>query len=209
MQIRQRLLAETYTPRTWRSHELHICPSDPYDPADPKNKKILDWIFLISALNFSFWSEKEGTPERYGVEWRRGWGQDERIVHTGYWSLVAALNRGTLYSTVIGKVMTDRRRTALEEGIPITDPTFYASEARCPDELIKHVFRQAEQSKESIPLLADRVRIMREMGFILTNVRRCHTNALPTTNTSTVFRRLLPTLSYRVPTTTPRRWYSS
>jgi hypothetical protein len=93
-QIRQRLLAETYTPRTWRTHDLHICPADPYDPTDLNNKRVLDWIFLISALNFSFWSEKEGTPDRYGVEWRRGWGKDERMVHTGYWSLVAALDRG-------------------------------------------------------------------------------------------------------------------
>lgn len=65
---------------------------------------------------------------------------------------------------------SDRPRTALEEGIPITDPTFYASEAKCPDDLIKHVFRQAEQSKESIPLLAERIKIMREMGFILSTV---------------------------------------
>ena len=33
-------------------------------------------------------------PDRYGVEWRSGWAMDDRKVHTGYWSLVAALNRG-------------------------------------------------------------------------------------------------------------------
>jgi hypothetical protein len=55
---------------------------------------VLDWIFVISSLNFSFWSEKEGTPERYGVEWRSGWALDDKKIHTGYWSLVAALNRG-------------------------------------------------------------------------------------------------------------------
>jgi hypothetical protein len=93
-QIRQSLLAESYTPRTWRTHTLHICPSDPYDATDVHNKKVLDWIFLISALNFSFWSEKEGTPQRYGVEWRCGLNSEERTVHTGYWSLVAALDRG-------------------------------------------------------------------------------------------------------------------
>jgi hypothetical protein len=54
----------------------------------------MDWIFLISSLNFSFWSEHEGTPDRYGVEWREGWEVDETIVHTGYWSLVAAIDRG-------------------------------------------------------------------------------------------------------------------
>ncbi|KAF5340759.1 hypothetical protein D9611_007493 [Ephemerocybe angulata] len=149
--IRQSLLAESYTPRTWRTHPLHICPKDPYDAADAQNTKVLNWVFLISALNFSFWSEKEGTEGRYGVEWWTGWGKEERTVHTGYWSLVAALDR------------------ALEENIPITDPAFYASEVDCPDSLIERVFRQAEQSTESIPLLSERIKIMREVGFILTN----------------------------------------
>ncbi|KAF6755939.1 hypothetical protein DFP72DRAFT_989993 [Ephemerocybe angulata] len=139
--IRQSLLAESYTPRTWRTHPLHICPKDPS----------LNWVFLISALNFSFWSEREGTEGRYGVEWWTGWRKEERTVHTGYWSLVAALDR------------------ALEENIPITDPVFYASEVDCPDSLIERVFRQAEQSTESIPLLSERIKIMREVGFILTN----------------------------------------
>ena len=73
---------------------LHICPPEPYHSGNPLQRFVLDWIFVISSLNFSFWSEKEGTPERYGVEWRSGWATDDRKVHTGYWSLVAALNRG-------------------------------------------------------------------------------------------------------------------
>ena len=64
--------------------------------------------------------------------------------------------------------------TALEEGTPITDPTFYASEESCPDALIAHVFRAAPQSVESIPLLPERIKVMRETGFILTSVRRPH-----------------------------------
>lgn len=55
---------------------------------------MLDWIFLISSLNFSFWSEKEGRPDRYGVEWLCSWESEETKIWTGYWSLVAALNRG-------------------------------------------------------------------------------------------------------------------
>ncbi len=67
---------------------------------------MLDWIFLISSLNFSFWSEKENKEELYGVEWREAWssgdnedatrnaGKGEMQVWTGYWSLVAALDRG-------------------------------------------------------------------------------------------------------------------
>ncbi|KAF9556725.1 hypothetical protein CPC08DRAFT_710958 [Agrocybe pediades] len=149
--IRQKLLLESYTPRTWRTHPLHICPSEPYDPEDQLNKHVLDWIFLISSLNFSFWSEKEGKPDRYGVEWRTAWDSEERKVHTGYWSLVASLNR------------------ALEEDIPITDPQFYSSETLCPDSLIEYVFRAAPQSNESIPLLRERIAVMREVGFILCN----------------------------------------
>ena len=45
-------------------------------------------------MNFSFWSELEGSPKRYGVEWREGWGSNKQKVHTGYWSLVAAVDRG-------------------------------------------------------------------------------------------------------------------
>ncbi|KAF9483513.1 hypothetical protein BDN70DRAFT_873824 [Pholiota conissans] len=147
--IRQKLLVESYTPRTWRTHPLHICPADPYNPDDPLNKSVLDWIFLISSLNFSFWSEKEGRPDRYGVEWLSGWDSREKKVWTGYWSLVASLNR------------------ALEEDIPITDPQFYSSETLCPDSLIEYVFRAAQQSTESIPLLRERISVMREVGFIL------------------------------------------
>ncbi|KAF8895629.1 hypothetical protein BD779DRAFT_1500613 [Infundibulicybe gibba] len=149
--IREKLLVESYTPRTWRSHSLHICPPEPYVATEPLNKSVLDWIFLISSLNFSFWSDKEGSPERYGVEWREGWDSEAKKVWTGYWSLVAALNR------------------VLDDGIPITDPRFYSSETLCPDSLLEYVFRPADQSTETIPLLQERISIMREVGFILCN----------------------------------------
>jgi len=93
-QIQEKLRSESYTPRTWRTHPLHICPPEPYSPSDPLTKATLNWIFLISSLNFSFWSEKEGQPDRYGIEWRAGWDLEEKVIWTGYWSLVAALNRG-------------------------------------------------------------------------------------------------------------------
>ncbi|KAI9443614.1 hypothetical protein H4582DRAFT_1209207 [Lactarius indigo] len=147
--VGERLIKDGYTPRTWHTHPLHLCPPEPYDPAHPGTRATLDWIFLISSLNFSFWSQYDGTDYCYGVEWREGWDSDHRVVHTGYWSLVAALDR------------------ALEEGIPITDPKFYASEERCPDTLIEHVFRAAPQAIEGIPLLRERIAIMREVGAIL------------------------------------------
>ncbi|KAF9464102.1 hypothetical protein BDZ94DRAFT_1191512 [Collybia nuda] len=149
--IRRKLLTESYSPRTWRTHALHICPAEPYVASDPLNKSVLNWIFLISSLNFSFWSAKEGQPDRYGVEWQAGWNSQEKKVWTGYWSLVASLNR------------------ALSEGIPITDPNFYSSDTLCPDSLIEKVFRAADQSSETIPLLQQRIAIMREVGFILCN----------------------------------------
>ncbi|THH02941.1 hypothetical protein EW145_g6675 [Phellinidium pouzarii] len=151
--ISQKLVEETYTPSTWRTHPLHLCPPTHFSRTDPCTRATLNWIFLISSLNFSFWSEKEGTEngehERFGVEWRAGWGSEERRVWTGYWSLVAAINR------------------ALEAGIPITDPTFYASVERCPDSTIVSIFTPAPQCTEVIPLLNERIAVIREVGEIL------------------------------------------
>lgn len=65
----------------------------------------------------------------------------------------------------------DRRFAALEEEIPITDPAFYSSEILCPDSLIEHIFRPADQCNETIPLLKERIAIMREVGSILCTVR--------------------------------------
>ena len=65
-----------YSFKTWSSHELH-----------PKGKTeaTVDFIFTMDLLNFSFWSEnsvREGSVVEYrGTKW------------TGYWSLVAALQR--------------------------------------------------------------------------------------------------------------------
>lgn len=98
-QIFQKLSSESYTPRTWRTHPLHICPPEPYDPTNADTIACLNWIFLISSLNFSFWSEREGRPDKYGVEWRTSWCSESRKVHTGYWSLLAALNRGKQYTS--------------------------------------------------------------------------------------------------------------
>lgn len=59
---------------------------------------------------------------------------------------------------------------ALEEGIPITDPTFYCSEMLCPDELIEEVFAPAPQSTETVPLIRERIQVLREVGSILCEV---------------------------------------
>ncbi|KAK7061963.1 Queuosine salvage protein [Favolaschia claudopus] len=150
--IYEKILVESYSPRTWRTHPLHICPVEPHSPTEPLNKAVLNWIFLISALNFSFWSEREGHSDRYAVQWQEGWASSKPKRYTGYWTLVAALNRALQ-----------------DDSIPITDPNFYSSETLCPDSLIEHVFRPAEGCSETIPLLAQRIAVMREVGFIL-----CH-----------------------------------
>ena len=131
---------------------------------------MLNWIFLISALNFSFWSEKEGTGERYGVEWQASWTDERKVVYTGYWSLVAALNRGKKILMSPDDVFLTFLEALKDDGIPITDPSFYASEELCPDYLIEATFRPAAQSTETIPLLKERIKVMREVGKVLCEV---------------------------------------
>lgn len=64
-----------------------------------KDEATLNFIFTMDLLNFSFWSD---LPEE------KRWSVLYRYKHwTGYWSLVAALRR------------------ALDEGIPITSPSFW------------------------------------------------------------------------------------
>lgn len=74
--IWQCMQKKAYSTQSWSAHELH--PKD-------KDEKTVDFIFTMDLLNFSFWSE---LPEekRFAIEYRgKRW--------TGYWSLVAALQR--------------------------------------------------------------------------------------------------------------------
>ena len=65
-----------YSIEDWSKHELH---------PKAKDESTVDFIFLMDLLNFCFWSD--GPPsEQYAVEYRgKTW--------TGYWSLVAAIQR--------------------------------------------------------------------------------------------------------------------
>ena len=68
---------EGYSSQAWSAHELH---------PKAKNGSTVDFIFVMDLLNFSFWSEKSDPSERFAVQYRgKLW--------TGYWSLVAALQR--------------------------------------------------------------------------------------------------------------------
>lgn len=68
---------KSYSTATWAEHELH--PKE-------KDENTLDFIFTMDLLNFSFWSELPD-DERFAIEYRGK-------VWKGYWSLVAALQRG-------------------------------------------------------------------------------------------------------------------
>jgi hypothetical protein len=106
-----------------------------------KDEAALNFIFTMDLLNFSFWSEKPA-EERFGVEYNG-------TKYTGYWSLVAALRR------------------ALDEGIPITSPDYWHDED-CTEDILRNVFRSS--TAEEIPLLGERIRILREASEILCKV---------------------------------------
>ncbi|KAI4165536.1 MAG: hypothetical protein LQ342_000948 [Letrouitia transgressa] len=129
--IWKRMQEKNYSLKSWSEHDLH-----------PKSQDAptVDFIFLMDLLNFSFWSDSPDPAQRFSVEYRgKQW--------TGYWSLVAALQR------------------ALDDGIPITNPPFWLDEKQCTLELWRHVFRSA--THEPIPLLAERVESVREAGRVL------------------------------------------
>lgn len=125
---------KAYSTSTWSSHSLH---------PQGKDNSTVDFIFTMDLLNFSFWSELDN-KHRFTVEYRgKRW--------TGYWSLVALLQR------------------ALDEGIPITCPYFYADPQICTDKLLSYVFRSA--TAETIPLLQERIACLREAGGVLCEVK--------------------------------------
>lgn len=68
--------------------------------------------------------------------------------YTGYWSLCAAVNR------------------ALDNGIPITLPSYYANKAS--DQDLLDIFKS--DTKETCPMLNERIRVMREAGKVLCEV---------------------------------------
>eukprot|EP00050_Salpingoeca_kvevrii_P021804 m.115809 g.115809 ORF g.115809 m.115809 type:complete len:341 (+) comp9486_c0_seq7:67-1089(+) len=100
-----------------------------------KTRSVADWIFVVDTLNFSFWHDDDAKP--FTVEYA---GKQ----YTGYWSLCAAINR------------------ALEEGIPITTPSFYAS---INDDTLAHIFRSATGTPA--PMLAQRRANLHEAGRFL------------------------------------------
>lgn len=120
-----------------RMKELNYSPATwKTHPLHPKEQSpaTVDWIFFCNLLNFSFWTD-ENKP--FWMEYRQK-------KYTGYWALCAAIDR------------------ALDEGIPVTNPTWYCS---APKVALERLFRSEEQEEESsIPMLEERIRVMREAG---------------------------------------------
>lgn len=128
--IYSQMQLKSYSTASWNHHELH---------PDTKDEATLALIFTIDLLNFSFWSELPD-DERFSIEYRgKRW--------TGYWSLVAALQR------------------ALDEGVPITSPEYWQSEEDCTLESLRHILRSA--TDEEMPLLQERLMCLREAGQVL------------------------------------------
>ncbi|KAF2216987.1 hypothetical protein CERZMDRAFT_32855 [Cercospora zeae-maydis SCOH1-5] len=134
--IYRAMKARGYSTETWSTHVLHPKPSEGFSEVD-----IVNFVFTMDLLNFSFWSERS-SEDRFQVEYRgQRW--------TGYNSLVACLRR------------------ALDEGIPITTPRFWTS-PRCTEETLARTFRSA--TTEPIPLLSERVAILKEASTVLRQV---------------------------------------
>lgn len=130
-----------YSTQNWSKHELH-----PKLGVDVDEVGLVNFIFTMDLLNFSFWSEKSA-EERFQVEYCGN-------LWTGYNSLVACLRR------------------ALDEGIPITTPRFW----RTTEDLsgtIGKVFRST--TDEKVPLLDQRVVVLSEAAEVLHKVCCCTT----------------------------------
>lgn len=95
-----------YSTETWSSHNLH---------PQAKDETTVDFIFTMNLLNFSFWSELP--PEnRFAVEYRgRRW--------TGYWSLVAALQRALDEGSWSFRIHSFLPSDSFEQGWDRTRPT--------------------------------------------------------------------------------------
>ncbi|KKY38041.1 putative upf0553 protein c [Diaporthe ampelina] len=127
--IYKQMQEKSYSTATWSEHELH---------PKAKDEATVDFIFTMDLLNFSFWSELPD-DERFAVSYKdRTW--------TGYWSLVAALQR------------------ALDEDIPMTSSDFWQSEDECTLDLLKHVFRST--TDEEIPLLEERLACLQSTSVV-------------------------------------------
>ncbi len=131
--IYEQMQKKEYSTATWSTHELHPKTQD---------ESTVAFIFTMDLLNFSFWSELD-EKHRFQVEYKD-------IRWTGYWSLVAVLQR------------------ALDEGIPITSPEFWSNREELTEAKMKYVFRSATEEED--PMMKERLECLREAGDVLEEV---------------------------------------
>lgn len=74
--IYRQMQEKSYSTATWSEHPLH---------PQAKGESTVAFIFTMDLLNFSFWS-KLSDDKRFAVEYKGK-------TYTGYWSLVASLQR--------------------------------------------------------------------------------------------------------------------
>ncbi|KAI8910364.1 hypothetical protein EDD86DRAFT_189858 [Gorgonomyces haynaldii] len=116
-----------YDISSWGKHALHPKPS----------KQAVDFIFVMDLLNFSFWHERS-LKKRFTVDFK---GQ-----HTGYWSLVASMQRG------------------LSLGYRIDDPQYYSEMS---EQDFDKIFATASPEHEEIPMRSKRIQMLHTAGKIL------------------------------------------
>ncbi|KAJ2974951.1 hypothetical protein NQ176_g5786 [Zarea fungicola] len=128
--IYKQMQLKGFSTANWTDNELH---------PKTKDESTVAFIFTMDLLNFSFWSELP-QDERFAIEYKgKRW--------TGYWSLVAAMQR------------------ALDEGIPITDPHYWLNDHEFTLDSLRHIFRSC--TEEEMPLLQERYDCLRECGQVL------------------------------------------
>jgi hypothetical protein len=151
--IYEQMQEKSYSTATWSEHQLH---------PKTKDESTVAFIFTMDLLNFSFWSELPD-EERFAIDY-----QDQ--IWTGYWSLVAAMQR----ALDDGKALTTQilysgwKNLTSCQGIPITDPHYWQNEEECTLESLRHVFRSC--TEEEMPLLQERLDCLREAGRVLYEV---------------------------------------
>lgn len=158
--IHQQMQEKSYSTATWSEHELH---------PKAKDEGTVAFIFTMDLLNFSFWSELPD-DERFAVEYRgKRW--------TGYWSLVASLQRALeeglppLPSERHLLVFVRLYPNLFAQGIPITNPHFWQNEDECNLQSLRHIFRSC--TEEEMPMLQERLECLRESGQVLYEVPIC------------------------------------
>ncbi|CAF1069224.1 unnamed protein product [Rotaria sordida] len=109
------------------------------DVGPPKgdDQLTIDWIFLITSLNFSFWTD-DNQHESYCRKYKNK-------IYYGYEALCVSINQ------------------ALDEGIDIINAQYYS---HITIDQLKYIFRSIENSSQ-LPMLNERLNILHETGSVL------------------------------------------